>query len=379
MSRSTSPATAGRAYINLSALQRESAQNRFFRFILALLALVVVISRIPLATEQQFGIDLDIPIAASERWLRGEEIYSERYLALTRGAELPYLYPPYLLPIFALLGAIPSGLLHVGWAAGLAGAAIAALRRLGIPWLWVIPTLLWPPILEGIWVGNVQLLAFACFVYALWERPEGAWQPRSRSLGDPARNLYRPALAAIGVGAAKASQVHVWLAYLRERPRVAAMALTTFLGAVLVTLPVVPVEHWAAWLEQAQRAADPAWQHVGAAVSRYVGLEGSAIVAAITLVLAVTVKGDDKPYWLGPTMIVSAANVHAHAWIYLLPAMVVVRHEISLLAAVFTSAYVFDWYWLSWVVVIGTLIASRRFPPLREQGTADGGLAHRKL
>src|SRR4249919_851391 len=57
--------------------------------------------------EPRFAVDMEIPLRAAERWLAGEPPYLASAFTSEPGATQPFLYPPYTLPFFAVLTAIP--------------------------------------------------------------------------------------------------------------------------------------------------------------------------------------------------------------------------------------------------------------------------------
>ena len=84
-----------------------------------------------------------------------------------QGPGLPYLYPPLFLPLVAPLLALPLDLVHLLWSGVMATAAALTVRRLGVGWPAAAAVLLWPPFFEGIWVGNIQVVLFGAFVWAM--------------------------------------------------------------------------------------------------------------------------------------------------------------------------------------------------------------------
>ena len=68
-------------------------------------------------------------------------------------------------------------------------AAIAACRRLGIPWIWLPLVLAWPPFAESIFGANVQTLLFAAFVFLFYRAaPASRWSRPPRDVADPAES-----------------------------------------------------------------------------------------------------------------------------------------------------------------------------------------------
>ena len=71
---------------------------------LGIAALVVGSAIASLSTNRVFlvlpyGVDLEIPLRAAARWAAGGEPYLASSFQLDFGPELPFLYPPFLLPL----------------------------------------------------------------------------------------------------------------------------------------------------------------------------------------------------------------------------------------------------------------------------------------
>ncbi|MGD0020642.1 MAG: hypothetical protein ABSD62_15490, partial [Candidatus Limnocylindrales bacterium] len=90
----------------------------------------------------------------------------------TAGFEyLPFLYAPPTLPFFGLLAELPRGLLDGLWVAASVAAVLVSLRAFGLAWRWALLGLIWTPIAQGLFVGNVvipSLLLLAAAMRAGW-------------------------------------------------------------------------------------------------------------------------------------------------------------------------------------------------------------------
>ncbi len=300
--------------------------------LLALAAGVVCVvgGAVTLATHP-FMVDLEIPLRAADRWAHGGAPYlATGFSPDASGADLPFLYPPPLLPILAPFAALPRAPVVVAWLALLVGAAVWLLRRLGVP-VWAVPlALAWVPFSEGLVGGNVQVVLVAAFVATFTNRAVGAWRPAGR---DPAR-AGRPALAdglATAITPAlKLSQPHGWVALLGRRP-VAALAGLAALGLVaLVTLPLTGLDAWRQWLDQVVRAMDPVWSLRGSSLVQLfptpiaIGLEVAAVVAVL-FVPAGRIAGGT-----GLLLVLGVPSLRNYGVLFLLPAMFDVRRPIAL-------------------------------------------------
>ncbi|HYC06293.1 MAG TPA: glycosyltransferase 87 family protein, partial [Candidatus Binatia bacterium] len=110
--------------------------------------------------------DLHLYVKAGAHFVARLPVYQQELLT-ARPIDLsdyPYLYPPPTLPILAVLSALPSILVDLGWVAGSLAAVVWALRRLGLGRAAALLFLAWPPVLQGLYVGNVAVPLFAVFV-----------------------------------------------------------------------------------------------------------------------------------------------------------------------------------------------------------------------
>jgi hypothetical protein len=320
---------------------------------LIVLALVVAAGGVSLAwtwaivTNKQLGVDLLIPLQAADRWTAGGQPYLGSAFAANVGHDYPFLYPPFTLPFWAALAALPRVPLTIAWVLLGLGAAVLAARRLGLRGTLVL-ALVWPPFSEGIWNGNVEILLFFCFVAAWTSSPFG-------------EGLGTGLIAAI-----KPSQVQPWLLSFRRHAR-AAIVAAAILGLIaLATLPITGLAIYGDWLAQVRAAADPNWWGQDAALSRFVGSQIAVIITigSMLLVLALPrlVSPDRAPAWTGLLLLPAQLNLHIYYWLFLLPAMLRIREEIALLGALLVAAYITPIPWLGYALVLGAWIGRERLP-----------------
>ena len=311
-------------------------------------------------------VDVEIPLRAAERWLQGGQPYLASSFHAPPGYELPFLYPPFVLPFLAPLTLLPRELVWAGWLAVCIAAALLTVRRLGVPWPVAPLLLLWPPFAEAILGGNVQLVLVAGFVLLFFGKPRRGWTPEAR---DPAI-ADRPAVVDGVLGAAipafKLSQPHAWVALLRRRPTAALAGLAVVGGLAVATLPLVGLDLWVAWMDQLRRAADPAWPLAGASLTAgmppFVALSVAAVTALLCLVVPVARLGA----WTGILTVVGAPSLRIFGVLFALPAMLTVRREIALVAAAAIASFTLQGLWLGLLLVLGTLLVAERYPALRE-------------
>jgi hypothetical protein len=317
--------------------------------LVAIAALVMVYADLRYVLhEWRFGVDLEIPLRAAERWLAGGEPYlAESFFALP-GPTQPFLYPPYVLPALAPLTGLPRLPVQVVWVAFCLVAALFCLRRLAIPTLAWPLALAWSPLLEGVFGGNVQVPAFACFVALFWRQSShpDPFVPLERDIADPQEREVRLGLLATVIGAVKVSQPHAWLYVLRRRPR-GALAGALIVGLVaLATVPLTGTALWADWLEQLRRATDPTWELGGIAIARLIHpVIGFVIAATGAVIILVWAPREHAGAWVGLIAVVAATSLHTFGMLFLVPAMLLVRREVALLAVMLIATTTYQGTW----------------------------------
>ena len=311
-------------------------------------------------------VDIEIPLRAAERWLAGGQPYLASAFEATPGYDLPFLYPPFVLPLVAPLTFLPREVVFLAWLALCVGTALWTVRRCGVPWAVAPLLLLWPPFAEAILGGNVQLLLVGAFVALFFGRSVRPWTPVPR---DPAA-AGRPAVVDGVLGAAipafKLSQPHAWVALLRRRPEAALAGFGVFVALALVTLPSVGIDAWVAWVEQLQRAGDPAWSIAGASLASGMPAFVGLAIAAGTVLLCLVVPVPRLGAWTGILTVIGAPSLRMFGVLFALPAMLTVRREAALLAAALIATYTLQGLWMGLFLVLGTLLAAERYPTLRE-------------
>ncbi len=307
------------------------------------------------------GLDLEIPLRAATNWSTGAAVYPPSAMLVQHGAGLPYLYPPFLLPLLTPLAALPRDLVIDTWLVVCLAAAVWTCRRLGIHWLAVPFLLAWPPFGEGLIVGNVQILLFAAFVAVFYEPGTGA--PEQRVLRR-ARDLQNGLLAA-AVGALKFTQALPVLYLARRSFRAALLGVAVFGAIALATLPLTGLRIYGDWLAQLARAADPAWTIGGVSLTHRVGIP-DVIPIGVGAILALLVRGRDSAAWLGIALIVATPSAHGYTFLFLLPAMLTIRRDLAIpIGLLFLGVYHGYSWWLAWLIVTWILLASTRWSWLR--------------
>lgn len=299
----------------------------------------------------RFAVDMEIPLRAAERWRTGQPPYLASAFTSPPGATQPFLYPPYLLPFFALLTEVPRFLVGSVAVGVMLGASIATCRRLGIPWAWLPLVLAWPPFAQAIYGANIQTLLFAAFVFLFYRAGAAPWRPRVREVADPAESATFMGVLATLVGAVKISQPHPWLYTLLRRPRAAIVGAVVVLLIVGATVPLTGLSPWFDWVAQLRLASDPTWDLGGFAIPRFVPPGAGLIVAAACLAAVWVVPRERAGVWIGLLSVVGSLSLHIFGLLFLVPAMLLIRREAALVAAICIATYSYEGAWAGILIV----------------------------
>lgn len=297
--------------------------------------------------------DLDIYLKAGRHFVEGHPVYSQVPLSsIPRDrTTYPFLYPPFTLPVFGVLGQHSVLLVHVLWLLGSIAAIIIAFWLLGIRYRWFPVLLAWPPVFVGLFTGNVAVAAALLLVV-------GPWFGASLVLGASFK-------AYDGVAA-------VWL--VRQRRWGALLAGAGILIALaLVTLPLTGVQLWRDWVDGLitfSRSEGAVAAVSGAADVRYVPVWAVVALTLLVIVAAFRARGTESLARFGIATIVASPSLYSFGFIRALPAFAYLPVNLAWLAIAITSvAPTFRW-WLAIVLVgVGWLLAAR-------QGTASKTREH---
>jgi hypothetical protein len=307
--------------------------------------------------DARFAVDMEIPLRAAERWLAGQPPYLSSAFTSPPGATQPFLYPPFVLPLFAVLSELPRALVGTVAVLGMLGAAIVACRRLGVPWLWLPVVLTWPPFAEAIFGANVQMLLFAAFVYLFYKAGAGRWLPNGRNVAASGESDVQVGALSVAVGAVKVSQVHAWLFVLRHRPRAAIGGAVVAALIVMATLPLTGTDLWFSWLDQLRLASDTTWDLGGFAIPRFLppGLGYAVVIACVVAIWFV--PRERAGAWVGTLSVIGSLSLHIFGLLFLAPAMLFIRVEAALMAAIFIATYSYEGAWAGIILVTVALAA----------------------
>ena len=283
------------------------------------------------------------------------------------GYDVPFLYPPPFLVAFGLLTLLPVEVVVVAANIVALLACYAALRRLGIVPLIIPLILLWPPFSGAISGGNLQAVMFSAFAWLYWDRARrGDPCPTAREPAASRRPALIDGLLAAVIPAIKISQGHAFVGLLRLRPRAAVLGAAAVAVAVAALLPLVGPSVWVAWLQQSARAADPAWPLRGSSLTRDLPAIATTAFAGLTMLAALAVPRKRAGAWIGLLTLIGAPTLRHYAVIFAVPAMLELRREVSLIAAILIATYTFEGLWLGIGLIAITYALAARFPVLLE-------------
>ena len=253
--------------------------------------------------------DLHLYLHAGRHFLDGEPVYLDR-LFTVRPVDLstfPFLYPPPTLPVFAIMSLLPQLLVDVAWVAASIGAAVLLLRLIGIRGWWTLVFLAWPPLFQGIEVGNVSVFAGLLFALAPW-------------LG---AGLVVAAVFKLYSGLAA-----LWL--VRQRRWLdLVVGIAVVVGAALVTLPLTGIDRWREWLAGLDwyRASQPMLPGslYGFGLVRYLPFVPFVAVAALVTIVALRSRGREGLARLGLATVVASPSLYTHGLIVAVPALLLLR------------------------------------------------------
>jgi hypothetical protein len=349
-------ATAPRATAPTEVRQRDGRALTPRRLLLASLVILLVVLNLyalfgTVLIDARFAVDMEIPLRAAERWLAGQQPYLASAFTSPPGATQPFLYPPYVLPFFALLADLPRFVVGGVAVAIMLGAAVVACRRLGVPWAWLPLVLIWPPFAEAIFGANIQTVLFAAFVILFYAARTGPWSSAPRDISDPQESGILVGGLATLVGAVKVSQPHPWLYALRHRPLAALGGAVVAALVVAATIPLTGTKLWFDWLTQLRLATDTAWDLGGFASPRFLPPGVGLAVALVCLVTVWFVPRERAGAWVGVLSVVGSLSLHIFGLLFLVPAMLVIRREAALAAAIFIATYSYVGAWTGIIIV----------------------------
>jgi hypothetical protein len=301
-------ATAGVAVgLPLAARFRRSAPWLRPVEVLAIMAVsAAVLSDVTMAWEPLR--DLGIYLKAGHHFMDGSPVYMQTPLTVQPldRTNYPFLYPPATLPLFAALALLPEPVARVFWLAGSIALGLAALHLFGVPRRWLLPALLWPPLFQGLWVGNVAVPVLALFAAAPW-----------LGAGLVLGAIFKPYT---GIAA-------LWLV-LERRWLTLAAGVAAVGVVVLVTLPFTGTALWSDWLtglgiyQQSQSSLPGLY---GFGLPRFVPYAVYAGLAVAAVIAAVRSRGTAALARLGTATVVASPSLFGHGLLMAVPSILSLR------------------------------------------------------
>ena len=257
---------------------------------------------------------------AGAAFLHGGPVYIQHVMHAypTNLGTLPFLYPPPTLPFAAVLAIPPEPVAAIGWLALSAAAVLAALRAYGLSWPWALAAIAWPPVFQGLYVGNVAVPEAALFALG----PRLGWTLVVGPLLKPQDAV--PAL---------------WL--VRERRwRSLALGLALVGILALATLPLTGPGRWPEWVNalDAYRASQSAIPGLyGFSLSHVLPYGVYVLVALGTVAAALAVRGRRGLAALGLASAIVSPVLWAHGFIVAAPALLMLDAPLFWVAVGMTS------------------------------------------
>lgn len=280
-----------------------------------------------------FHRDLGIYLRAGHAFLDGRPVYTE--VPLTTGSPdptmSPFVYPPLTLPFFALLALSPLPLAHALWLVATGATTAMSLRCFGVRWRWMAALLLWPPIVQGLWVGNADMLVLVAFAAAPWYPALLAFPP-----------MVKLQLGVTGL----------WLG--RERRwRSLAMAAGIGIALVLATLPMVGIGAWVSWIHALVAFSQTARNipsTMGIALARYLPSAVAIALGLLAVVAALRWRGRDGLADLGLASLAISPTLYPHGFPVGLPGFLRLRPLAFWTVIALTSTFYRPQDW--WLLVL---------------------------
>ena len=288
--------------------------------------------------------DTLIYLKAGEHFREGSPVYMQVQMTVVPEdrSNYPFLYPPFTLPLFAALSLLPRAAAEALWLVGSVVLGLTALRLFGLPRRWAIGALLWPPLFQGLWVGNVAVPALALFA-------AGPWLGAGLILGAAFKSYT--GLAAI------------WLVPER-RWRAIATGVAALLLIAVATLPLTGLALWSDWLKSLgiYQASQPGLPTLyGFGLPAYLPFALYGLLSAAAIVMALRVRGRESLARLGAATVVASPSLFGHGLLIAVPSILSLRSPWLWLAIGFLSTPA----GLQWWGAIAVVVASWFVPAMR--------------
>ena len=289
--------------------------------------------------------DLHSYLAAASDELTGHSAYLQGPLQATPPASHnSFVYPPFTLPLFEILTALPLHAAELLWLTISAAAVLIGLRLIGVRGRWVVVLLAWPVFAIGLSVGNVAAFGFLCF--ALGYR-------------------FAASLVVGGVFKVPSGIPAIW-GFREGRYREIAIGIALVGLLVVATIPVTGWEAWGEWV-RALGYFDQTVDRLdmrGASLTRYLPSALVVLVGVVAIGVALLRRGRNGLARFGLVSIVLSPTLYVHGFGPLLPGAMTLRPALFW----FVSAIVaWDLWgllpvsggWVAMAIVAAALLRSR--------------------
>jgi hypothetical protein len=265
--------------------------------------------------------DLHLYLNAGAQFIHNHAVYTTAVLhTYPRGGleHLPFLYAPPTLPLLGLMSELPRGIADAVWVAGSLAAVLVSLRAFGLAWRWALLALLWTPIEQGLFTGNVAIPSLLVLGAAM--RSGGVL-----FLGP----LLKPQNGILSL----------WL--IRERAWGSlAAGLVALAVLVAATLPLTGIDMWRDWfagLAAYQQSQQNLHGLYGVGLGRYLPTAAFVAIAALVLLAALWHRGREGLARLGLASVVASPSLWSHGFVFAIPAFLRLRAEWLWLVAGLTT------------------------------------------
>jgi hypothetical protein len=252
--------------------------------------------------------DLRLYLAAGQDYLAGMSPYTTVPLRAYPAdlSQLPFLYPPPTLPVFAFLSLLPFTLVAPAWVAASAVGVLISLRAFGLSWRWAALGLAWFPVEQALYTGNVAALSLLVLAF-------GPALPGILPLGA----LLKPQNGILAL----------WL--IRQRHwRMLILGMTGLSAIVVATLPITGIWLWQDWANGllAYQASEQNLRGLyGVGLARYLALPIFLGVALLVISAALASAGRPGLARLGLASVVASPSLWSHGFLFAVPAFLHLR------------------------------------------------------
>ena len=302
-----------------------------------------------LITDWQFSSsdplrDLALYLHAGSQFLAGAPVYTTVPLTVyPYGSYLPFMYAPPTVPVFAALSVPPFWLVGSLWVAISVAAVVWSLRAFGMSWRWAFLALLWTPIEQGLFVGNVVLPSLLLLSLA----------PRVGGI--------------LGLGVMfKPQNGILWLWLLRQRRwRTLVVSVAVLAGVVAITLPLTGPAMWGEWVralinyQQSQQNLPGLY---GSGLGRWLPIWIFVPMAIAVVLAALQTRGRKGLARLGLASVVASPSLWNHGFVFVIPEFLRLRGQ---------------WFWLAVGLTVGKWPGPQAALGLVVAGWFVGPLIHR--